>query len=80
MHFEKRSMDENFSDYDDSRSDKKVKEKSGKVQQNYYGQSGTKPTAISNTNNNINSMNGISGMNNDFGVVGQTALKNPGRK
>ena len=51
-----------------------MKQKSGKVQQNYYGPSGAKPAAISNTNNNMNNMN------NDFGVVGQTALKNPGRK
>lgn len=39
-----------------------------KVQQNYYAASGTKPTGISGPNNN------------DFGVVGQTALKNLGRK
>ena len=70
MQFEKRSMDENFSDYDDSRSDNKQKDKGGKAQQNYYAPSGAKPSNNPNNNNN----------NNDFGVVGQTALKNVGKK
>lgn len=77
MYFEKRSLDENFSDYDDSRSDKKVKDKGGKVQQNYHAPSGVKPTPSSNSNNN--GTNNI-GNNNDFGIVGQTALKNAGKK
>lgn len=74
MYFEKKSMDDNFSDYDDSRSDKKIKERNGKAQQNFYAPSGTKPIPPPPSNNLNNNSN------NDFGVVGQTALKNPVRR